>query len=71
MLSPGDPDPEEWEQLQSYQNIKHIQGTPLLRKDLAKANVRLATHCVVYANSECQYMGDRGSDATCFKILTI
>lgn len=49
ILSIEKPDEDEWTQLESYGNIHSVLGTPLLRKDLVRANVQLATHCVVIA----------------------
>lgn len=62
-LSPSTPELNEWEHLQSYGDIHHVQGTGLLRKDLAKANIQLATHCIILANTETQIQHDLTADS--------
>ncbi|KAI8908406.1 calcium-activated BK potassium channel alpha subunit-domain-containing protein [Gorgonomyces haynaldii] len=54
--------PEDFDYLKTLGNVYYIQGTSLLRKDLVKANVQLASKCIILGDPHQQTL-DRSADA--------
>ncbi|KAJ3282391.1 hypothetical protein HK104_010910 [Borealophlyctis nickersoniae] len=63
VLCPGAPSPEEWARLSAFQDIHHVTGTPLLRRDLRKAKIDKASRAIVLADPDQADITAREADA--------
>ncbi|KAJ3345547.1 hypothetical protein HDU91_007319, partial [Kappamyces sp. JEL0680] len=68
-VSSVSPDSEDWSLLQLYQPIYYIVGTPLLRKNLRKANIHSASRTIIFADPMKESIVDRTADASALLTL--
>ncbi|KAJ3271957.1 hypothetical protein HDV01_006091 [Terramyces sp. JEL0728] len=64
ILCPSSPEEEDWKVLCDYNNIYHIVGTPLLRKDLRKTRIDRANSAVIFSDPQPESVTDRSADST-------